>query len=101
MSLYDKHQELRNHFEILALHESSVGSLEELDKSLRKTVNTVWNGRELLVPVLLDSSGETLKAWGVAHYPTTILLDPDGNLVRGGDEAMLETILNNLDADDR
>jgi hypothetical protein len=96
MSLYDKYHKLRDKFEILALHESSVGSFEELDKKLRNTVDSVWNGRKLPFPVLLDSSGETTRAWGVAHYPTTILLDPTGKLLRGGSEEMLDTILHGL-----
>lgn len=100
MSLYDKYQALRDRFEILALHESSVDLFKELDKKLRNTVDTVWKGRGVPFPVLLDSSGKTLQTWGVAHYPTKLLLDPDGRLVRGGNEEMLDTILDKLSAND-
>lgn len=96
MSIYDKYEKHRNQFEILALHQSSVATFVELDEKLKTTIRKVWKGRTLPFPVLLDSSGETERAWGINHYPTKILLDPDGKLIRGGNEEMFEEKLKEL-----
>lgn len=49
----------------------------------------LWK-KPLPFPVLLDATGATTKRWGVHMFPTTVLIDPDGKLVRGGGEKLLE-----------
>lgn len=43
-----------------------------------------WAGRPLPFPVLLDSTGATIKNFGIRAYPTILLIDPDGKLFKSG-----------------
>lgn len=90
IDLYEDHQSHRSRFEIIAFHDSSVKDFRELDKNLVKTKAAYWGGRDLPFPILLDSTGETIKTWGVQHFPTTVLIDPDGNLQGEADVQQLE-----------
>lgn len=89
MELYEEFKGLRDRFEILAFHDSSVDNFEELDRKLAPTVVDVWKGKVLPFPVLLDASGETIAGWGVNSFPTVVLIDPEGRVVRNGDETTL------------
>ena len=40
-------------------------------------------------PVLLDGEGKTYGIYGIQGWPTTLLIDPEGHLVKDGDLAML------------
>jgi hypothetical protein len=76
-------------FEILAFHDASAKSFEELDEKTASAKATHWDGRDLPFPVLLDDSGATIKQFGINAFPTMILVDPDGKLVgktRGVDD---------------
>ena len=90
MDFYEKHKAERNRFEILAFHDATAKSFEELDKKLEKTVAEAWKGRTLPFPVLLDATGETIKRFGITAFPTTVLLDPDGKVVKNAGETTLE-----------
>jgi hypothetical protein len=82
MAFYEKHSDKRDKFEVLALHDPTMKTLEDLDKHLPGLSERFWGGRSLPFPILLDSSGETVKKWGVSGYPTEILIDPQGRIVR-------------------
>ena len=79
---------------IVAVHDDSVASIEELDKNLENTKKGIWKGRDLPFLVALDGGGElpiagtektthgaTHAAYGVQHWPTTILIDSQGKVV--------------------
>jgi hypothetical protein len=34
--------------------------------------------------VLLDATGETTRAYGIRAFPTILLIDPEGRLVKSG-----------------
>jgi hypothetical protein len=36
-------------------------------------------------PVLIDASGTTIKNFGIFCWPTLIIIDPQGKIVRGMD----------------
>ncbi|RJP36154.1 MAG: TlpA family protein disulfide reductase [Phycisphaerales bacterium] len=93
MDLYEAHRADRDKFEILAFHDTTVQDFKELDQKLVPIKKSHWNGRDLPFPILLDSTGETLKAFGVTGFPTTVLIDPDGKLVGQAGEEDLEAKL--------
>jgi hypothetical protein len=93
MALHDKYESLHERFTILAFHDASAKTLEELDDKLAPTVRDAWDGRQLPFPILMDSSGDTIRNYGISAFPTVILIDPEGKLVKGGGEKKLEEIL--------
>jgi thiol-disulfide isomerase/thioredoxin len=72
----------RDRFAILTVHHTSAKSLEELEPQLEHVSKTFWGGKPLPFPILLDSTGQTLKNYEVHAYPTEFLIDPEGQLVR-------------------
>jgi hypothetical protein len=90
---YEEHRDHRDKFEILAFHDASAKSFEELDPKLVPLQQTYWQGKPLPFPILLDSTGRTIEEYGIHAFPTVILIDPEGRLVKGGGEAMLESKL--------
>src|SRR5205809_1242345 len=94
MDFYQAHQNDRDKFEIIAFHDNSVSNLAELEKKMRPLEQGVWKGRKLPFPVLLDSSGQTVRTkYGVRGFPTVLLIDPTGILVKNGGEHTLEQML--------
>jgi peroxiredoxin len=91
IDFYEK--EKSDRFEILAFHDATVKSFEELDEKLATIKDKHWKGRALPFPILLDASGETVKQYGIHAFPTTILIDPDGHLVGEATEVELKKAL--------
>ena len=83
---------MRDRFEILAFHDNSVKDLEALDEKLKPIIRARWGGKPLPFPVLMDSTGETVKVYGISAWPTSFLIDPEGKIVEA-DEETLERIL--------
>ena len=81
MRFYEEHEGDRDRFEIIAFHDASVDSLDQLKERLATLEAKVWNGKSLPFPVLLDTTGKTIEQYGITYYPTTILIDPEGKLV--------------------
>lgn len=90
MKFYEEHKDQRDRFEILAFHDARAKTFAELDEKLKPIIKDKWGGKELPFPILLDDSGDTIKTLGVRGFPTVILIDPEGKLVKGGSEEMLE-----------
>jgi thiol-disulfide isomerase/thioredoxin len=82
IDFYDEHAIDRDRFAVLAFHDPQAKNFAELDDKLKPIIRTKWNGRPLPFPILLDTSGETIKNFGVRAFPTTLLIDPEGRLVR-------------------
>ena len=89
MEFYEKHAAERDRFEILAFHDGSAKSLAEVDAKTKDVREKLWQ-KPLPFPILLDATGASTRRWGVHMFPTTVLVDPEGRLVRGGSEKMLE-----------
>lgn len=89
--LYETRKDQRDRFEIIAFHAGSVRDFAEFDEKVKSHVEGNWEG-PLPFPVLIDD-GATWKAYGVVGMPRYALLDPEGNVVRGGDEKTLEKAL--------
>ena len=87
---YNANPDLRAKFEILAVHESSsVKTFKELDEKNARNEQEIWKTK-LPFPVLIDKDGNTVKRYGVRAYPTLVLVDPAGNIVRGGSLELLK-----------
>jgi thiol-disulfide isomerase/thioredoxin len=82
MEIYDDHQDERGKYVVLTVH-SAIGGKDfaEVDEKLVPVIRDIWGGRMLPFPILLDSEGTIQKTFGVAHWPTTLLFDPEGKLV--------------------
>jgi len=91
MKLYDEHKDKRDKFEILAFHDATVKTLAEMDQKLeqKRIIEKRWNGRTLPFPVLLDASGAWIRELEITSFPTIVLIDPEGRVVKDGGERML------------
>ncbi len=89
---------------VIAVHDNSVSSIEEMDAKLARPRKDYWRGRDLPFLVALDSDqsphasdqaeashGSTTAAFGVRSFPTTFVVGRDGTLLR-------EIDLNNANA---
>jgi len=84
MEFYDEHQD-DERFAIVGFHNDSVKTLQELDRKLQGISKKHWRGRTIPFTVLLDSTGSTIRQFGIQALPTSLLLDPEGRLVARGD----------------
>jgi HEAT repeat protein len=89
MKFYEEHAADRGRFEILAFHDDQAKTFADLDPKLADLKEKAWAGKELPFPILLDSSGKTIRDFDIHAFPTTILVDTEGNLVKDGGEGML------------
>jgi hypothetical protein len=68
-------------FEILAFHDGSAKTFEELDEKSKAAREKYWKGQDLPFPILLDATGATIKQYQISAFPTIVLFDPQGRLV--------------------
>ncbi|WP_165075653.1 redoxin domain-containing protein [Paludisphaera rhizosphaerae] len=105
IDFYDEHAAARDKFEIIAFHDGSVKSLAEMDARTAVNKRSVWRGRDLPFPVLVDASngerGATVKELQIQALPTALLVDPQGNLVGEVELKDLEKKLPPLSLGDR
>jgi AhpC/TSA family len=90
IDFYEEHRDHRDKFEIVAFHDATAKDFTELDKHLPGLREKFWRGRDLPFPILLDSTGKTIKAYDIHSFPTTLLIDPEGKLVGHASEDELE-----------
>lgn len=90
IELYEEHKDHRDKFEILAFHVQYAKDFKDYDEKIKNAKKQYWHGQELPFPLLLDATKETLEAFGINSFPTTILIDPEGNLVGRVSEDELE-----------
>lgn len=89
---YEEHAADRDRFEILAIcntEQEQAVTFEAFDPLAEPLVKDVWKGKQLPYPVLLDGEGKTSAVYGIQSWPTTLLIDPEGKLVKGGGLEML------------
>jgi thiol-disulfide isomerase/thioredoxin len=113
MALHDKYKD--RGLVIIAVHDDSVDSIEEMDRKLPEAREKAWSGRALPFLVALDgggqtrvagtgtfASGATTAAYFVNSFPTTLVVGPDGKVVRvvklyeEGAQAELEQLVGQL-----
>jgi thiol-disulfide isomerase/thioredoxin len=92
MKLYDEFK-AKGLF-IVAVHDDSVDSIQEMETKLEPARRQFWDGRELPFLIALDGGGPTrivdtadqargatTAAYGIQAFPTTVLIDRSGILV--------------------
>lgn len=93
MSLHDRYAD--EGLVVIAVHDDSAESIEDMDQKLMMTREKLWRGRDLPFLVALDgggrtvipgpsgrqTSGATTAAYGVDSWPTTVLINRDGVLI--------------------
>ena len=93
MEFYNEHPD-DDRFEIIAFHDASAKTFEELDEKCATAKEKYWGGKDLPFPIFLDSTGATIKQYEITSFPTMILFDPQGRLVG---HARLETLKDALE----
>jgi peroxiredoxin len=83
MEFHEQNPQLRDRYEIVTFHGAGAKTFSELAPHLEKLEKEVWK-RSFPFPILLDSTEQTTKQWGIMAYPTVVLIDPEGRVVRGG-----------------
>ncbi|AGA31480.1 redoxin domain-containing protein [Singulisphaera acidiphila] len=81
MDFAEAHAADHDQFVILAFHDPEATDFAMLDEKLKPIIRGSWRGRMLPFPILLDTTGQTVKDYGVSHWPTVVLLDPEGRVV--------------------
>jgi len=92
--------------EWLSVHTPNVKTFDELDRGITTCQETIWNKRALPFTTALDSpvtdneySGDTSQRYGVAEWPTLIVVDQQGKVVGPVTKKTLaETIARLLDS---
>jgi hypothetical protein len=80
VALHDKFAD--QNLVVIAVHDGSVKSIAEMDERIAGTRQTRWFGRDLPFLIALDGDGATTAAFGITTFPTPLLIDRDGNVVR-------------------
>ncbi len=76
----EDHAADRDKFAILAIHDPKGTDFAMLDDKLGPIIKRSWGGRALPFPILLDTTGRTVKDYAVAYWPTVVILDPEGRV---------------------
>jgi thiol-disulfide isomerase/thioredoxin len=69
---------------ILAVHDASLKSLDEVNAKMRPVLRRVFDGEPPTLPIALDGTSEqsVFKAYGIYAVPAVILIDQRGRVVR-------------------
>jgi thiol-disulfide isomerase/thioredoxin len=81
MEIYDDHEDERDKYVVLTVHAPDTKTFAELDERVKPVVRDIWAGRMIPFPILLDADSKIQQTFGVSHWPTTLLFDPEGKLV--------------------
>ena len=93
--IYEEHAADRDKFEIIAICDTEyekAPTLAEYDPLAAKIADEVWNGKPLPFPQIIDGEGRTTGVYGIQSWPTVLLIDPDGNLVKGDETTLLKKL---------
>lgn len=89
---YEEHAADRDRFEILSIcdtEKEEAPTIEAFDTLAAPLVEKAWAGKQMPFPVLVDGEGQTSGVYGIQAWPTVLLIDPEGHLVKHGDLATL------------
>lgn len=89
MDFVDDHRADHDKFVVLCVHDPQATDFAMLDEKLEPIIRRTWRGRALPFPILLDTSGQFVEAYGIRSWPTAVLLDPEGRVVEVPSKHML------------
>jgi hypothetical protein len=95
MRFYEEHKAQHDRFEILSIcidMDGDLKSLADVDKALEPIIKHVWGGKPLPFPVMLDPTFKTWERFGLTGLGEVLLIDPDGNLVKGDETVLAEKL---------
>lgn len=95
VNFYETHKKHRDKFEIVAFclnKDGDFNTLKDLDKELEAVIKSVWGGKPLPFPVLLDNTFQTSESYGLDRVGVLLLIDPEGNLVKGDENTLAEKL---------
>jgi hypothetical protein len=98
MEIYDDHESERDRFVILTVHSPETTTFADLDEKVKPVVRDIWAGRMIPFPILLDADKKLQETFGVQHWPTTVLFDPDGKVIGEVQPEELESKLSKVPA---
>jgi thiol-disulfide isomerase/thioredoxin len=81
MRFVDDHAADSDRFVVLAVHDPQATDFAMLDEKLQPIIRRTWLGRSLPFPIVLDTSGQMVKDYGIEGWPTAVLIDPEGRVV--------------------
>lgn len=92
LKFWDDHADQRDKFAVICVHnpDAKATTFEKLDAILEERGTIKKWGRNLPFTIVLDNTPTTTKTYGIEAYPTTLLIDPEGKVVKGGGEKLLE-----------
>jgi len=82
-------------FRIVAIHEKSLSeniSWDDFHDKTMKLEREVWH-IEAPFAIVFDKTTHVTSSWGVRAFPTYALVNPSGNLMKGGNLSTLEAEL--------
>ncbi|MEQ1904445.1 MAG: hypothetical protein ABL888_09690 [Pirellulaceae bacterium] len=82
ISIHELHAKHRDKFAIITIHDKSIKSFAELDEKLVAIKSAHWQNKDLPFPILIDTDGKNVELFGITSWPTGILIDPEGNVVK-------------------
>jgi hypothetical protein len=94
-AFYELHSAQREKFELLSFcldYSGEVKSMDDVDRILAPVIKHVWGGKGLPFPVLLDNTFTTYERFGLESMASALLIDPEGNLVRGDHTTLAERL---------
>lgn len=97
VDLHDDYADYRDQFVILTVHtggakgmdELNVKTIAEYDRKIERVIRDYWHGRNHPFPVLVDDGYKTFEAYSVDAVSTSVLIDPQGNVVGAVDPGVL------------
>jgi thiol-disulfide isomerase/thioredoxin len=96
--------------DIIAVHDGTVTSINQMNKQTETAKKNIWGGRELPFRVALAGGGptaiegteaeanaQTIADYGINSFPTTLLINKQGNLVTRLNHSDLEDTKKRID----
>jgi len=89
---YEDHAAQRDRFEIVGIcnTEPEIKSMSDLDRELKPVVKTIWHGKPIPFPIVLDNTLESNANFG--QTASKLLFNPEGRLVPGDEKTLAEKL---------